>query len=393
MPLLVKILALFHSNSYFQQMLKNKQIVGLSTNELELHAVQQLRELLSAASLEIVKEQQQQREKEIDFIIQLSSESQKWTLACEVKSSGQPRNIRMAAWQAKDFAQRAGPGANVYPVVLAPFISAETGKICKEMGVGYADLAGNCRLAFGNVYIEKSVAKNPFGIRREQRSLFAPKSARVLSALLSHPGRAWKLAELAETTGVSLGQVSNVQKLLLDREWVSAQRGALRLIHPDALLDAWRAAYAQPKTGRARYYTVLHGTELENALQGAYAVMKLSNPLTETGPRAALGSFSAARWLAPFARVAGEFLYADAEAEKLLVQHLKLEPATRGENVTIDRPGDKGVFLENLEPKPGLRCTGLVQTFLDLAAAGERGAEAADHLRQQKITPLWKELA
>jgi hypothetical protein len=106
-----------------------------------------------------------------------------------------------------------------------------------------------------------------------------------------------------------------------------------------------------------------------------------------------LSSFSAARWLAPYARVAGEFLYADAGGEEILTQHLKLEPAARGENVTIDRPRDQGVFLENPEPKPGLRCTGLVQTFLDLAAAGERGAEAADHLRQQKITPLWKELA
>ena len=376
-------------------MLKNQQIAGLSTNELQLHAAQQLRGLLSAASLEIDREEHNKLppKSEIDFIIQLSAANQKWTLACEVKSSGQPRNIRLAAWQARDFAQRAGPGANVYPVVLAPFISAETGEICREMGVGYADLAGNCRLAFGNVYIEKSVAKNPFGVRREQRSLFAPKSARILNALLSHPRRAWKLTELAETTGVSLGQVSNVQKLLLDREWISAQRGALRLIHPDALLDAWRAAYVQPSTARARYYTILHGVELEQALRAAFAVMQLSNAPTEAGPRGALSSFSAARWLAPFARVAGEFLYADAEAEKLLVQHLKLEPATRGENVTIDRPGDKGVFLENLEPKPGLRCTGLVQTFLDLAAAGERGAEAADHLRQQKITPLWKELA
>lgn len=376
-------------------MLKNQQIASLSTNELELRAAKQLRGLLSAASLEIDREEHNkpQPESEIDFIFQLSSANQKWTLVCEVKSSGQPRNIRMAAWKAKNFAQHAGPDANMYPVVLAPFISAETGEICKEMGVGYADLAGNCRLAFGNVYIEKSVAKNPFGVRREQRSLFAPKSARILNALLSHPRRAWKLAELAQTTGVSLGQVSNVQTLLLDREWISAQRGALRLIHPDALLDAWRAAYVQPKTGRARYYTILHGVELEQALREALGVMQFGNALTETGPRAVLCSFSAARWLAPFARVAGEFLYADAEGEKLLAQHLKLEPAQRGENVTIDRPRDKGVFLENLEPKPGLRCTGLVQTFLDLSAAGERGAEAADHLRQQKITPLWKELA
>jgi Transcriptional regulator, AbiEi antitoxin, Type IV TA system len=374
-------------------MLKNLQIAQLSANELELHAAQQLRELLLATPLEIENEEHRKLapKDEIDFTVQLRAGNEKWTLVCEVKSSGQPRNIRMAALQAKDFARRVGPGANVYPVVLAPFISAKTGEICKEMGVGYADLAGNCRLAFGNVYVEKSVAKNPFGIRREQRSLFAPKSGRVLTALLSHPGRAWKLAELAKTTGVSLGQVSNVQKLLLDREWISAQRGALRLIQPDALLDAWRAAYVLPRNARARYYTILHGTDLENALQGAFAVMKLSNALTEAGPWVALSSFSAARWLAPYARVAGEFLYADAEGEKLLVQHLKLEPAARGENVTVDRPRDKGVFLENLEPMPGLRCTGLIQTYLDLAVAGERGAEAADHLRQQKIAPLWKE--
>jgi hypothetical protein len=376
-------------------MLKNRQIAYLSANELELHAAQQLRVLLSAAPLVIVKEEPHKPppDNEIDFTIQLSSENQKWTLVCEVKSSGQPRNIRMAALQVKDFALRMGQGINIYPVVLAPFISANTGEICKQMGVGYADLAGNCRLAFGNVYIEKSVAKNPFGIRREQRSLFAPKSARILNALLTYPRRAWKLAELAQTTGVSLGQVSNVQKSLLDREWISAQRGALRVIHPDALLDAWRAAYVQPGTGRARYYTILHGVELEQALRAAFREMQSNNPLAGSGPRAVLSSFSAARWLAPYARVAGEFLYADAEGEKLLTHHLKLEPAPRGENVTIDRPRDMGIFLENLEPKPGLRCTGLVQTFLDLAVAGERGAEAADHLRQQKMTPLWKELA
>jgi hypothetical protein len=376
-------------------MLKIQQIAHLSANELELHAAQQLRELLSAAPLEIDKEEHQKplAENEIDFTIQLSSANQKWTLACEVKASGQPRNIRMAAWQAKDFAQRAGQGANIYPVVLAPYISAKTGEICNQMGVGYADLAGNCRLAFGNVYIEKSVAKNPFGVRREQRSLFAPKSARLLTALLADPRRTWKLAELAQRTGVSLGQASNVRKLLLDREWISAQRGALRVIHPDALLDAWRAAYVQPGTGRARYYTILHGGELEQALREAFGAMQSSNAPTGSGPRAVLSSFSAARWLAPYARVAGEFLYADAEGEKLLTHHLKLEAAPRGENVTIDRARDKGIFLEHLEPKQGLRCTGLVQTFLDLSVAGERGAEAADHLRQQKINPLWKEFA
>lgn len=39
---------------------------------------------------------------------------------------------------------------------------------------------------------------------------------------------------------------------------------------------------------------------------------------------------------------------------------------------------------------PGVWSTGLVQTYLDLCAAGERGAEAAEYLRQTSIGPLWK---
>lgn len=376
-------------------MLKDAKRVENTSKELELQAMQQLRGLLSSLPLRIEKKE---REKEaadqgVDFLLQLDVEGRRWTLACEVKSSGQPRNIRLAAWQAKEYAQHAKAGVNIYPVVLAPFISPATGEICKEMGVGYADLAGNCRIAFGNVYIEKSVAKNPFRVRREQRSLFAPKSARVLRVLFAEPQRSWKIAALAQKASVSLGQTSNVRRMLLDREWISAQRGELRLSRPDALLDAWRAAYVAPYADRVRYYTVLHGVELEKALHKAFTSMRATSALTGGGPLALLSSFSAARWLAPFARVAGEFLYADPEGEELLKPALKLEPVSRGENVIIDRPKDNGVFLASLEPKPGLHCTGLIQTFLDLAASGERGAEAADHLRRLKIDPLWKGLA
>ena len=103
-----------------------------------------------------------------------------------------------------------------------------------------------------------------------------------------------------------------------------------------------------------------------------------------------LGSFSAARWLAPYARVSGEFFYADSEGEARLKAVLKLEPATKGENITVDLAGDEGVFQEAMEPAPGLHCTGLIQTYLDLAAAGERAAEAAEHLFVERISPLWQ---
>ena len=37
------------------------------------------------------------------------------------------------------------------------------------------------------------------------------------------------------------------------------------------------------------------------------------------------------------------------------------------------------------EPAPGAVCTSPIQTYLDLANAGERGREAADHLRREKL--------
>lgn len=167
-------------------------------------------------------------------------------LICEVKRDGQPRNVRGAALALGDYVQRsasADASARAYPVLIAPFISPTSAAICNEIGVGFLDLAGNCRLVFGRVYIEKSAAQNPFRSRRVQRSIFSPKSARILGLLLADPNRLWRVAQLAEQGKVSLGQVSNLRQRLLDEEWAVADKGGVRVSKPRELLDAWRRAY------------------------------------------------------------------------------------------------------------------------------------------------------
>jgi hypothetical protein len=268
-----------------------------------------------------------------DLTLELGEGDRRWTLVCEVKANGEPRHIRGAALQARELASRYAASGQAYPVVVAPFISDVSGAICRELGVGYADLAGNCRLAFGTVYIEKSVGKNPFSVKREQRSLFAPKSARVLRIMLGAPSREWKVAELAERAGISYGQVSKLRQALLDREWAAGRWGGVQLAQPRALLAAWSQAYVPFRTARNRYYTLLHGEELQRVLREAFAA---------SDGKILLGSFSAARWQAPYARVAGEFFYADGVGEARLKALLKLEPATKGENVTIDLASDDG---------------------------------------------------
>jgi hypothetical protein len=251
--------------------------------------------------------------------------------------------------------------------------------MCEEKCVGYLDLEGNARIAFGGVFIERMVADKPAAAQRELKSLFRPKSAQVLRAMLREPGRAWRVTELSEISGVSLGHVSNVRTGLIDREWARASDDGLVLSQPGALLDAWRDSYIAPPGERFRFYTPLHGSALEDAARGALRA--------EGGPgRAVFASFSAAQWLAPYGRTGTHYFFADEGGLRKLQAALKLAPVSKGENVIVTMPKDLGLLADTIEPAPGAICTSAVQTYLDLSIVGERGAEAAEHLRLEKLS-------
>lgn len=367
-----------------------KSTLNWESSALEALALAKLRELLKPVPFVSLGVQSKEPAYSAgnwrpDFSIDLQADGDAWALICEVKADGQPRYVRGAALQLRDYVQRfasADPNERAYPVVVAPFISPASAEICKEAGVGFADLAGNCHLAFGRVYIEKSATENPFRKRRVQRSLFAIKSTRVLRLLLAEPHRVWRVAQLAEHAQVSLGQVSNLRKRLLDEEWAVIEKGGLRLSKPRELLAAWRQAYRLDPARSESCYTLLHGEELDKALRAALAE-------AGRGQHAVLASYSAGRWLAPFARVASLYLYADEQGAAALRKHLKLEPPGKGANMSLMQPKDEGVFLDRVEAAKGIWCTSPIQTYLDLAVSGERAVEAAEHLFNERIAPRW----
>jgi len=195
--------------------------------------------------------------------------------------------------------------------------------------------------------------------------------------MLRKPGRVWLVAELAETAGVSLGHASNVRAALLGREWAQVSNEGMFLCAPDALLDAWCESYKPPAGKRHGFYTTLHGTAFESAVREL-------RPAAEAG-WTALASFSAAQWLAPYGRSGTQYFYADEAGLDKLRSALKLSPESKGENIVVTVLEDLGLFRDIVEPAPGVICTSAVQTYLDLTAAGERGRDAADHLRQERL--------
>lgn len=312
----------------------------------------------------------------IDILATLEVSARKHLLVCEVKSSGQPRYVRAALFQLQNHANRLGDEA--VPIFIAPYLSPDAQALCRENDVGYLDLAGNARVIFDGIFIERLVAAKPHTEKRELKSLFKPKSAQVLRLMLRDPERGWRVADLAKTAGVSLGHVSNVRSSLLDREWARIGDHGLYISAPDTLLDAWRDAYEPPAGKRLGFYTTLHGSALEKA-----ARQSLSKKAAH--PHAAFSSFSAAQWLSPYGRTGTHYFYSDSQGMDDLRSGLNLSPISKGENVVITILKDDGILRDTVEPAPGIICTSPIQTFLDLASFGERGQEAADHLRHELL--------
>jgi hypothetical protein len=372
----VKWIDEFHWICQFQRMLK--QPSGMETEREALARIKNLLGRVPSVRIEGV-DQPSGSDGRSDFELRLKAKNRSYRLVCEVKASGQPRYVRSAIDQLRHAIARSPRDA--YAVVIAPYLSPAAQEICQEAAVGFLDFEGNCRLVFNGVFIERLVPAKASTERRELKSIFAPKSAQVLRVLLRDPARTWKVAELAEAAGVSLGHASNVRSALIDREWAGVSPEGLILTNPDAVLDSWRETYEHPPGKRLPFYTTLHGSAYQEVIRAVLEAANLQGA-------AMLRSFSAAQWLAPYARTGAHYFYADKKGLPVLRDALHLASASKGENVIVMQLDDHGLFRDAVEPAPGIRCTSPVQTYLDLSAAGERGREAAEHLRTEKLK--WK---
>lgn len=320
-----------------------------------------------------------------DFIAAMSVGADQMTLVCEVKKSLQPRFVLDAVRQVKEYCSYFSD-APAFPVVVSEYISPRSAEILIEQNVSFFDLAGNCRFCFANVYIEKQGAKPKSGESRGVKSLFGLKSSRMLRLMLNNPVRTWQVKELAAKTELSLGQVSNIRRALLDQQYaLESEQGGIQLTQPGALLGDWVKSYKKNIINKeSGFYSLLNSDERIDAIKAAISEAK------EKGAEVMLSGLSAARWLAPYAKSSTENFYADKKGIEILKRHLMLESVSMGPNVIIAEPKDSFVFKEGLECAPSLKCSNAIQTFLDLYIAGEREQEAADHIESYLLRDRWK---
>ena len=300
-------------------------------------------------------------------------------LLVKLKSNGEPRFARSAVHGLDSYmahlhrSEHSNMDCQLVPMLVSSYLSPEARSICLDHDVAYLDLQGNAHLAFGNIYVERSVPGRPKSETRALRSLFTPKAGAILRVLLRDPARAWRVADLAEESNASLGHVSNVRKALLDREWAEIHEQGLVVIRPDSLLKSWRGNHRQAAGDHFSGYTIFHGDQLRNRLKSCL------NPGPQS-PRAICASNSAAQWLAPYVRGGTHSFYVDEPGAQAVKETLQLTHAAKGTNVILNIPKDETLFEDTVQPAPGIFCTDPVATYLDLWHGNDRDREAADHL-------------
>lgn len=308
-----------------------------------------------------------------DLII--SSSGKNYSLILEAKYNGQPRNIREAV---NDLLVIEHKNPFVYGIVVAPYISEEGAKICKEADMGYLDLSGNCRLSFQNIYIQKEGKLNKFIIKRTLSSLYSPKSERILRVLLTYPYRPWRMIELAQKASVSLGLVSYAKKNLADREWIQIDADGFALSQPEPLLDEWSQNYSFRRNKILEYYTIQSQAEIENKISKFCAQNQIEYGLT---------GFSAALHYAPAVHGQRTMMYI-SEKIPIITEQLGLKPVLSGANISLLKPYDDGVFFESRKVD-GILAVTAIQVYLDLKKFRGRGEEAAETLFREVIEKQW----
>jgi len=316
-----------------------------------------------------------ERERMTDIILRLRVKDKTKNLLCEVLSQRYPKQLREKGLQLLEISQQGRKG---YPVIIAPYISELGREICKKMGVGFLDLSGNAYLDFDSFYMEIEGKPNRFKYPSEPTGLFNPKAERILRFYLlkvsgkEESGNSYR--NISKEVGVSLGQLSKVNKKLDGFGLWLEQPKDLKIIDKTKLLDLWRDNYRSERNEVLNFYSIMQVPQIEKQLAEFCKRNKIQYALT---------LFSGANGLAPFTRYNFATSYFSGDVDQLK-RDFELKDVPSGANLQILVPYDEGVYYKS-EEVDSVRVANAIQIYLDLYNYAGRGREQAEFLREKII--------
>lgn len=267
-----------------------------------------------------------------------------------------------------------------YYVVMAPYISAESAKICEQQQFGYMDFSGNCRLLFHSLYLKIEGKPNAHSEKRALQSIFDPRSSvssAILREIMSDTTKRWRLKHLSEKLNCSIGQVSKVKNYLEEQLWAKMGPDGIEVTQGSAIMNAWSEAYSKKEVfaEKIECYTLLPLSDFEEQLQQISRNSDIDIYLT---------GFSGGVRYAPVVRYNKVHLIITADQ---LSSFLHVAPCTQvdsGANVHIYVSTQKEILFD-ARTIHGVQVASPVQVFLDCMKLFGRGEELAQAILTKEI--------
>ena len=315
-----------------------------------------------------------------EIVARININERERVILAEVKSNGQSRLIREAIAEILKYRETY---ADAYGLVIAPCMTPQAAKICKQEGIGYLDFAGNCHLNFDFVFVSKTGRTEAAPKKKAKfRSWFSPRAECVLRALMTFPQRTWQIRELAHEAHVTPNQALNIKHHLARRQWLKDCQRGFCLSRPDLLLDEWSENYLPGRSTERTFSSEKSVVELECALAAVCQDQII--------PYALMG-FSAAMRFDPLLQHDRVSAYVLSDLSKVIAA-LQLTEAPAGKsNVSLLIPYDEGV-LRGAQQFDHAKITTSIQTYLDLINLEGRGEKAANQIWQGFIKNAWESL-
>jgi len=265
-----------------------------------------------------------------------------------------------------------------YLVVVAPFVSENSYLLCEKEEIGFIDHAGNCLLRYHSLYISVSGNKNPEASKRALKSIFEKSStvsSLILRTMLEDAGKSWRLKNLSEKAGCSIGQVSKVKKFLTNNAWIEVTNEGIKITDIEAVMKEWARIYNGKRGGSYECYSLDQIANIEK---------KLERMEKECGIDYYLTGFSGGVRYAPVVRYNKLHVYIESEDIKEAIKYLGCKEVESGANLSIIEPYDDCVIKDSRIIE-GSHVASPVQIYLDCMRLKGRGEELANVILAKEI--------
>lgn len=308
-----------------------------------------------------------------DLCFDLTWKGRSFRFVVELLAESTPKRIRAAAVQVREYAE--ADRTDLWPMVVAPYLSESNAEILQEENVSGVDLSGNYAVIVpGELFVVRTDRPNQFPSSRPIKKIYQGTSSLVGRVLLSVPEFETVTAvqdEIEQRGGsISLSTVSKVLKRL-DEELVVRRDPMVRLLQPERLLDRLVQSYAPPTPqesleGKAKVGSSFYDGLLQNAGRtGARVVGRSESLYTVAGD-------SDQRLTIYATRLDG------------LISGAGFEETTRFANVELIQIRDDLPFF-NPNEEEGFRWCPPLQIYLELMAGGKREQEIAGQIRRDLL--------